>query len=47
MESMAGHEVPGWMELNPSELIVRIAALPATDQIPFDVNANFIIEFYR
>jgi small subunit ribosomal protein S4 len=47
MESMAGHEVPGWMELTPAELTIRVAALPATDQIPFDVNANLIIEFYR
>lgn len=47
MESLAGHEVPGWMELNPSELTLRIVALPTTDQIPFDVNANLIIEFYR
>jgi small subunit ribosomal protein S4 len=47
MESLAGHEVPGWMDLNPAELTIRVAALPATDQIPFDVNANLIIEFYR
>ena len=47
MESMAGFEVPGWMELNPSEMVLKVVALPATDQIPFDVNANLIIEFYR
>jgi len=47
MESLAGFEVPGWIELNPSELKVRIVALPTTDQIPFDVNTNLIIEFYR
>lgn len=47
MESMAGHEVPGWLEFNPSELTVRIVALPTTDQVPFDVNTNLIIEFYR
>ncbi len=47
MESMAGFEVPGWIELNPSELSIRIVALPTTDQIPFDVNTNLIIEFYR
>ncbi len=47
MESMAGHEVPGWLDLNPSELTVKVVALPTTDQIPFDVNANLIIEFYR
>lgn len=47
MESMAGHEVPGWLELNPSESTVKVVALPASDQIPFDVNTNLIIEFYR
>jgi small subunit ribosomal protein S4 len=47
MESMAGFEVPGWIELNPSELTVKIVALPTSDQIPFDVNTNLIIEFYR
>lgn len=47
MESLAGHEVPGWLELNPSELTIRITALPTPDQIPFDVNPNLIVEFYR
>lgn len=47
MESLSGHEVPGWMDFNPSELTVRVVALPTSDQIPFDVNANLIIEFYR
>ncbi len=47
MESLSGHEVPGWIDFNPSELTIRIVALPTSDQIPFDVNANLIIEFYR
>jgi len=47
MESMAGHEVAGWIDFNPAELTVKVVALPTTDQIPFDVNANLIIEFYR
>ncbi|MCL4743374.1 MAG: 30S ribosomal protein S4 [Phycisphaerales bacterium] len=47
MESLSGHEVPGWLDMNPSELTTRIVALPTPDQIPFDVNANLIIEFYR
>ncbi len=47
MESLAGHEVPGWIDFNPSELSSKIAALPTTDQVPFDVNTNLIIEFYR
>ncbi len=47
MESMGGHEVPGWIAFNPSELNTKVAALPTKDQIPFDVNTNLIIEFYR
>ncbi len=47
MESMAGLDVPGWLSLNPSELTVRVVALPAADQVPFDVNTNLVIEFYR
>ena len=47
MESLAGHEVPGWLDINPSELTVKVVALPTLDQTPFDVNANMIVEFYR
>lgn len=47
MESMGGMEVPGWLELNPAELTVRIVANPTRDQIPFDVNTNLIVELYR
>lgn len=47
MESLAGHEVPQWIDFNPSELTARIVALPTSDQIPFDINPNLIIEFYR
>ena len=47
MESMAGHVVPGWMDVNPAELTIRILARPTPDQVPFDVNTNLIVEFYR
>ena len=47
MESLAGHEIAGWIEFDPSELRVKIVALPTSDQIPFDVNPNFIVELYR
>ncbi|MCP3905370.1 MAG: 30S ribosomal protein S4 [Planctomycetes bacterium] len=47
MESMAGHIVPSWMEVNPSELHVKILSMPTADQVPFDVNTNLIVEFYR
>lgn len=47
MESLAGHIVPGWVEVNPSELAAKVLAKPTSDQIPFDVNTNLIVEFYR
>ncbi len=47
MESLGGHEVPGWLAFNPSELTARVVALPTADQVPLDVNMNLIIEFYR
>ena len=47
MESMAGHVVPGWMDANPAELSIKILALPTREEIPFDVNTNLIVEFYR
>ncbi len=47
METMAGHEVAGWIDFNPSELRIKIVALPTSDQIPFDVNTNLIVELYR
>jgi small subunit ribosomal protein S4 len=47
MESLSGHEVPGWLEMNPSELSVKVLAMPSSDQIPFDINTNLIVEFYR
>jgi small subunit ribosomal protein S4 len=47
MESMAGHIVPGWMEVNPAELTVKTLAPPTADQVPFDVNTNLIVEYYR
>ncbi|MEL7472833.1 MAG: 30S ribosomal protein S4 [Planctomycetota bacterium] len=47
LESLAGHEVAGWIEFNPSELSAKIVSLPTSDQIPFDVNTNLIVEFYR
>jgi small subunit ribosomal protein S4 len=47
MESLGGHQVPQWLDLNPGELTARVVALPTSDQIPFDVNPNLIVEFYR
>ncbi len=47
LESLAGHQVPGWLSFDPSTLTAKINALPTSDQIPFDVNMNLIVEFYR
>jgi len=47
MESLAGHEVPQWIDFNPAELTAKILAMPTSDQIPFDINPNLIIELYR
>ena len=47
MESLPGHEVPGWLSFDPSTLTAKVVAEPTPDQIPFDVNMDLIIEFYR
>ncbi len=47
MESIPGHQVPGWLAVNPAELSAKCVANPTSDQIPFDVNTNLIVEFYR
>jgi small subunit ribosomal protein S4 len=47
MESLAGHIVPDWVDLNPADLKATVSSTPTADQIPFDVNTNLIVEFYR
>lgn len=47
LESLAGHEVPSWLTFDPSTLTATVVAVPTADQVPFDVNMNLIIEFYR
>jgi len=47
MEQNAGHNVPNWLEFNPAQLTARINALPTPEDVPFEVNMNLIIEFYR
>ncbi len=47
MESMAGLVVPAWLSFDPSTLTANVEAVPTSDQIPFDVNMNLIVEFYR
>ncbi|HEX8341181.1 MAG TPA: 30S ribosomal protein S4 [Tepidisphaeraceae bacterium] len=47
MEQMAGHNVPAWIEWNPAQLTAKVNANPTPDDVPFEVNMNLIIEFYR
>ncbi|NNM85388.1 MAG: 30S ribosomal protein S4 [Phycisphaerales bacterium] len=47
MEGLAGHQLPTWMEFNPAAMEARCVALPMPEQIPFEINPNLIIEFYR
>ncbi len=47
MESMAGHIVPDWMEVNPAELTITAIGEPHAVETPFDVNMNLVVEFYR
>ena len=47
MESLPGFEVPAWLSFDPSTLTAKVEASPTPDQVPFDINMNLIIEFYR
>jgi small subunit ribosomal protein S4 len=47
MEQNAGHNVPGWVEWNPSQLTAKVLAVSTPEDVPFEVNLNLIIEFYR
>ncbi|HWB54893.1 MAG TPA: hypothetical protein VG722_11895, partial [Tepidisphaeraceae bacterium] len=47
MEQNAGHQVPPWLEWNPAQLTAKILSLPNPGDVPFEVNMNLIIEFYR
>ena len=47
MEQNAGHNVPNWLEWNPAQLTGKINAMPTPEDVPFEVNMNLIIEFYR
>ena len=47
MESLAGHNTPAWLEFNPAQLEAKMVAVPVPEQIPFEIDVNKIIEFYR
>jgi len=47
LESLPGHEAPEWLTFDPSSLTARIVAVPTSNDVPFDVNMNLIVEYYR
>ena len=47
LESLPGHNVPGWLNFDPSTLTANVVAVATPDQVPFEVNMNLIVEFYR
>ena len=47
MEQVGSHNVPNWLEWNPAQLVAKVNALPTPEDVPFEVNMNLIIEFYR
>lgn len=47
LEQNAGHNVPGWLEFNPAQLTAKVLQKPVPEDVPFEVNMNLIIEFYR
>lgn len=47
MEQNPGHNVPNWLEFNPAQLTAKVLTLPTPEDVPFEVNMNLVIEFYR
>jgi small subunit ribosomal protein S4 len=47
MELAGSHTVPNWLEWNPAQLTARVTSQPVPEDVPFEVNLNLIIEFYR
>jgi small subunit ribosomal protein S4 len=47
MEQNPGHQIANWLEWNPAQLTAKVNALPNPEDVPFEVNMNLIIEFYR
>jgi len=47
MESLPGHDAPSWLTFDPSTLTAKVVAVPTSEDVPFDVNMNLIIEYYR
>lgn len=47
MESLPGHDTPGWLNFDPSTLTANIVTVPTPDQVPLEISMNLIIEFYK
>jgi small subunit ribosomal protein S4 len=47
MEGGSGHSVPPWLEFNPAQLTAQVKSIPNPEDVPFEVNMNLIVEFYR
>ncbi len=47
LESLPAHQVPGWLSFDPSTLTASVVSVPTPEQVPFELNVNLIIEFYR
>ena len=45
-EGMATHAAPKWLECDAQNLVAKVAALPARDDIDFEFNEQLIVELY-
>ena len=45
-ELAGGQSAPKWLEVNEAEFTMKVAALPARDDVNFDFNEQLIVELY-
>ena len=38
--------IPEWIDMNASQKIARIRALPSVDSIPFEIDLQSVVEYY-
>lgn len=46
IEALPGKLNPKWLEVNKTDLTAKVIALPARDDIDYEVNEQAIVEFY-
>ena len=46
IESMATKITPKWLEVNKENATAKVVALPAREDIDFEINEQLIVEFY-